>query len=89
LRNYTPDFIIDSKTIIEVKSSLNREKHLGRLGYVLRKAEAASELCKLNGFGYRIVEIKDLPSSYYRRAGKIHHGKAKEKNVLSLYGKSS
>lgn len=88
-RNYIPDFVIDSKTIVEVKSSLNREKSLGRLGCVLRKAEAASELCKLNGFGYRIVEIKDLPSSYYRKAGKIHHGKAKEKNVLSLYGKSS
>lgn len=88
-RNYIPDFIIDSKTIVEVKSSLDREKQLGRLRCVLRKAEAASELCKLNGFGYRIVEIKDLPSSYYRKAGKIHHGKTKEKNVLSPCGKSS
>lgn len=88
-RSYIPDFIIDSKTIIEVKSSLEREKCLGKLESVLRKAEAASELCKLKGFGYRIVEIRDLPSSYYRKAAKIHHGKIKEKNVLSSCGKSS
>lgn len=43
-----PDFIIDEKTIVEVKSSLDREKHLGRLECVLRKANAASAFCKLN-----------------------------------------
>jgi|GEM_PF-5696406 len=75
-RNYVPDFIMDSKVIVEVKSSLEREKDIGRLECVLRKSAAASELCKLNGFKYRMVEIKDLPSSYYRKAGKIHHDKA-------------
>lgn len=74
-RNYTPDFIMDSKVIVEVKSSLDREKYLGRLESVLRKSAATSELCKSKGFSYRIVEVRDLPSLYYRKAGKIHHGK--------------
>jgi hypothetical protein len=42
---------------------------------VLRKSAATSELCKSKGFSYRIVEVRDLPSLYYRKAGKIHHGK--------------
>ncbi len=86
-RNYIPDFIIDLQTIVEVKSSLDRENYLGRLKKILLKSEAASEFCKLKGFGYRIVEVKkDLHSSYYRKARKIHYGKAQEKNVLSLHG---
>lgn len=75
-RNYIPDFIMDSKVIVEVKSSLEREKHLGRLENTLRKLTAASELCKSNGYSYRIVEIRrDLPPFYYGRARKIYHGK--------------
>ena len=74
-RHYIPDFIMRSNTIVEVKSSLDREKSLGRLESVLRKSAATSELCKSNGWCYRIVEIRDLPSFYYRKAGKIHHGK--------------
>jgi len=75
-RNYIPDFIMDSKIIVEVKSSLEREKYLGRLERVLRKSTAALELCKSNGYSYRTVEIrKDLPHLYYRKARKIHHGK--------------
>jgi len=89
-RTYIPDFIINSKTIIEVKSSLEREKNLGRLEQVSLKALAASELCKSTGYGYRIVEIrKDVPSSFYRKAGKIHHGENKKEDFFSSQGESS
>lgn len=90
IRSYIPDFIIDSKTIVEVKSSLDRENHTGKLEQVLLKARAASELCKMVGVGYRIVETsKDIPSKFYRKAGKIHHGKTQKENILSVQGKSS
>lgn len=66
-RTYFPDFIINERYMIEIKP-----KKLHKSDEVIRKSEAASQFCKLNGLIYKLVdpskklsneEIKELIST--------------------------
>lgn len=75
-RSYSPDFIMNKSTIVEIKSSLDREKYLGRYNTVMLKTHAAVKVCMSNSMQYKIVEVAtDIPRSFYSQACKIHHGK--------------
>lgn len=67
-RTYFPDFIINEKYMVEIKP-----KRLHKSDEVIRKSEAATQFCKLNGLVYKLLdpskklnndEIKDLISTH-------------------------
>lgn len=89
-RTYRPDFVLNRDTLIEVKSSLRRERDLGRYDEVQLKLSAASNFCKANSLKLRLVETNvDIPSRYYKQARRIHHGEAQIEANFPLSGKSA
>ena len=74
-RSYRPDFVVDEKTIVEIKHSLSHEIDLGRIKAVKAKYDTLKEYCKENGFCARLIEVSKDLSFHYKRAKEVHNGK--------------